>query len=333
MNIPNPSTTRRSFLRTAAVSGLSFLPGCGKRESNGPEVLRLGFFPNLTHVQALIAYEETQALGKEGVFEKATGCVLEWYPFNAGPSAIESLLTGAVDATYVGPSPVLNGYIRTGGRDVRALVGAARGATSLVVQPGAGLRGPADFRGKRLATPQMGNTQDVAARAWLTAGGLTVTQKGGDALVIPTANPDQLELFKRKELEGVWTVEPWVSRLELDAGGEVLVRQDDVLVTLIASSVKTIRDRRPVLEKLVAAHRALTDRILQEPAWAKEKVSAALKRATSSPIRPDLLERAWPRLKLGTGLDLADFEQAMNDAHAAGLLPAKADLGSLFETL
>jgi NitT/TauT family transport system substrate-binding protein len=326
-------TTRRSFVWATAFSGFSWMLGCKKQEAAGRPVLRLGFFPNLTHVQALVAYEETHLLGAEGFFEKATGCTIEWYPFNAGPSAIEALLTGAVDATYVGPSPVLNGYIRTRGRDVRVLTGAARGATALVVQPGAGIRGVSDFRGKRLATPQMGNTQDVAARAWLREGGLKVTQKGGDALVIPTANPDQLELFKRKELDGVWTVEPWVSRLELEAGGEVLLAQDNVLVTLIASSVKTIRERRPVLEKLVAAHRALTERIGQEPAWAKERVSAALKRATSRPIRAELLDHAWPRLKLSTSIERADFEQAMNDAHSTGLLPEKADLARLFEGL
>jgi NitT/TauT family transport system substrate-binding protein len=326
-------THRRQFIQTAALSGFALLSGCKKPDAGGdpqPPVLRIGFFPNLTHVQALIAYHETQTLGAEGSFEKATGARIEWYPFNAGPSAIEALLVGSVDVTYVGPSPVLNGYIRTKGRDIRVLTGAARGATALVVQPGSQIREPADFRGKKLATPQMGNTQDVAARAWLTAGGLKITQKGGDALVLPTQNPDQLELFKRKELDGVWTVEPWVSRLEIEAGAVPVVIQDDVLVTLIATSQATLKNRRPLLDKLLVAHQALTDRIVADPAAAKKAVSAALEKATSRPIRPELLDHAWPRLKLTTALNRADFESAMNDAHSVGLLPEKADLAQLF---
>jgi NitT/TauT family transport system substrate-binding protein len=115
--------------------------------------------------------------------------------------------------TYVGPSPAINGYARSGGQEIRIVAGAVNGGSALVVQPDRCLAGPADFRGKRIGTPQFGNTQDVAARAWLTAGGLRITQAGGDAQVLPAANPDQLALFKSRQLDAVWTVEPWVSRL------------------------------------------------------------------------------------------------------------------------
>ena len=321
---------RRTFITSTALVVL--LAGCGKKDISTPgqPVLRIGFFPNITHAQALVAYHETLTKGAEGVFEKATGARIEWLPFNAGPSAIEALLAGSIDATYVGPNPVLNGYIRTKGANIRVLAGAARGGVALVIQPGSGLKTPADFRGKKIATPQLGNTQDVAARAWLKAGGLNITASGGDAFVIPTQNPDQLDLFKRKELDAVWTVEPWVSRLELDAKAERLIAQDDTFITLLATSKRALTDKADLLKKLVAAHESLTAQITGEPAFAKAAVSAALEKATTRAIPAELLEHAWPRLKFTTALDRNDFESAMNDAAAVGLLPEKADLTNLF---
>jgi NitT/TauT family transport system substrate-binding protein len=255
---------------------------------------------------------------------------IEWFAFNAGPSAIESLLAGSIDATYVGPNPPLNGYIRTKGADIRVLTGSARGGVALLIQPGSGLKVPADFRGKKIATPQLGNTQDVAARAWLASGGLKITKSGGDASVIPTANPDQLDLFKRKEIDAVWTVEPWVSRLELEGGAEVLLQQDDTFITLIATSVKALGTKRELLKKFVAAHEELTQKISKEPDFAKPAVNAALLKATSRDIPAKLLDHAWPRLKFTTTLERKDFETAMRDAKVADLLPETADLTNFF---
>ena len=196
---------RITFIRNITVAALALtLSGCGKsdaQKAGEPPVLRIGFFPNITHAQGLIGYHETATKGADGWFEKATGAKVEWYPFNAGPSAIEALLAGSIDITYVGPNPVLNGYTRTKGADIRVLTGAARGGASLVVQKDSGLKTAADFRGKKIASPQLGGTQDIAARAWLKAGGLNITTSGGDAFVVPTQNPDQLDLFKRKQLD------------------------------------------------------------------------------------------------------------------------------------
>ena len=186
------------------------------------DTIRVGHFPNITHVQGLVA----QHLSRTGRrwFEPRLGTdvKIEWYVYNAGPSAMEAILADSIDLTYVGPSPTLNAYAKSGGEEVRIIAGAAAGGAALVVQPNSGLQQPADFRGKTIATPQLGNTQDVACRAWLSNGGLKITQTGGDAFIVPTPNPDQLSLFQRKKLDAVWTVEPWVSRLEREAGGKVL---------------------------------------------------------------------------------------------------------------
>jgi NitT/TauT family transport system substrate-binding protein len=324
---------RRRFITAAALAATALVTGCNKQShtaADGRTILRVGYFPNITHAQALVGFHETNTKDKEGWFEKATGAKIEWVQFNAGPAAMESLQIGKIDLSYVGPNPVLNKYIRANTRDFRVLTGSARGGVALVIHKGSGLKTPADFRGKKIATPQLGNTQDVAARAWLMAGGLQITQTGGDAHVMPTINADQLSLFQRKQLDAVWTVEPWVSRLELESDGEILLRQDDTFITLLATSNGALKTKGELLKKFVAAHEELTKKITAEPAFAKPAINAALLKATTKGIPEKLLDHAWPRLKFTTAIDVKDFESAMKDAKAAGLLPEEAPLDKLF---
>ena len=325
-------TFRRHFILASAFAVAALLAGCEKSDpvsEDGRPVLRVGFFPNITHAPALVGYHETITKGTAGWFESRTGAKIEWYPCNAGPSAIEALFTGTVDVTYVGPSPVINGYTRARSADIRVLTGAARGGAALVVRKDSPLKSAGNFRGRKIGTPQLGGTQDVAARAWLVAGGLAITQRGGDASVIPTANPDQLDLFQRGELDAVWTVEPWVSRLELEAGAQILIEQKDVLTTLIATSNRVLERKSDLLKKFIAAHEELTAKITADPVWAKAAVSAALKKTTGKALPAALLDHAWPRLTFTTGVQLADFTGIQRDARATGLLPMDSDLSKL----
>src|SRR5579859_6739839 len=174
----------------------------------GQTVIRVGAFPNITHAQAMV--------GKaNGTFQKALGpgVKIEWTSFNAGPSAIEALFAGAIDMTYVGPNPTISGYLRSNGEALRVIAGAASGGASLVVRSDSGINKPEDFHGKRVGSPQLGNTQDVALRAWLKAHGMKPTDKGGDVQVVPLANPDQLTMFLQKQLDASWAPEPWATRL------------------------------------------------------------------------------------------------------------------------
>src|ERR1044072_679052 len=187
--------------------------------AEGETVIRVGHFPNITHAQALVAHNLSRQ-GK-GWFEEKLGggTKIEWFVYNAGPSAMEAVFAQSIDLTYVGPGPALNAYTKSNGAEVRLIPGAANGGAALIVQPDQNLKAAGDFRGKKIATPQLGNTQDISCRAWLIAGGLKITQLGGDAQVLPTQNPDQLSLFKQKKIDAAWTVEPWVSRIEREAGG------------------------------------------------------------------------------------------------------------------
>src|SRR6478752_10862402 len=227
--------------------------------------IRFGHFPNITHAQGVIAH----ALSRQGKgwFEQRLGpnVEIQWFTYNAGPSAMEAIFARSLDVTYVGPGPAVNAYFKSNGEEIRVISGAANGGAALLVKADSPIKAPADFRGKKIATPQLGNTQDISCRAWLIAGGLKITQLGGDAQVLPAQNPDQLGLFQQKKVDAVWTVEPWVSRLERESAGKVLVDERDVATTVLVSSAKFLSQQRELAKKFVEAHAALTDWMVKNP--------------------------------------------------------------------
>jgi NitT/TauT family transport system substrate-binding protein len=293
--------------------------------------IRVGHFPNLTHMQGLIAHNLSRQ-GK-GWFEQrlGPGVKVEWYLYNAGPSAMEAIFANSLDLTYVGPNPAINAYTKSGGEEIRIIAGAANGGSALVVQPDLPLKTAADFKGRTIATPQLGNTQDVAARVWLGNGGLKITLTGGDANVIPTANPDQLNLFKEKQLDAVWTVEPWVSRLESEAQGRVLVEEPKAVTTVLVSSAAFLRDHGPLAAKFAAAHRELTAWILNNPEEAQRLVRDELAEETRVKMAPEFIARAWKRITVTSDIETDAFERLMRDAQSVGFLRNAPDLARLVE--
>jgi NitT/TauT family transport system substrate-binding protein len=297
------------------------------------ETIRVGHFPNITHVQGLVA----QHLSRTGRrwFEERLGkdVKIEWYVYNAGPSAIEAILAGSIDLTYVGPNPALNAYSKSEGEEIRIIAGAAAGGAALVVQPDSGLKQPADFRGKTIATPQLGNTQDIACRAWLANGGLKITQTGGEAFIVPTPNPDQFSLFQQRKLDAVWTVEPWVSRLEREAGGKVLIEQSNESITVLVSSTKFVKNKRELAAKFVQAHRELTEWVLAHPEEAKRMVQEELAIETQAKVSSELIAQAWKRITLRSEVSIEEFQQFVNNAQRAGFMRTPPDLSRLIERL
>src|SRR4029077_10780934 len=249
---------------------------------SGETKIRVGHFPNITHAQGVIAH----ALSRQGKgwFEQRLGAdiKIEWFVYNAGPSAMEAIFAKSIDLTYVGSGPALNAYTKSNGQEIRLIAGAANGGSGLVVQSDQNLNVPSDFRGKKIATPQLGNTQDISCRAWLTEGGLKITQLGGDAQVLPTQNPDQLGLFRGKRIDAVWTVEPWLSRLEQEASGKVIIEERDAATTVLVSSVKFLKEKRDLAKKFAQAHAELTDWILKNPEEGQRLIQAELLEETKS---------------------------------------------------
>src|SRR3954468_20920676 len=293
--------------------------------------LRVGHFPNITHAQALVAHNLSRQ-GKGWFEEKLGGDVkIEWFVYNAGPSAMEAIFAKSIDLTYVGPGPALNAYTKSNGAEIRLIAGAANGGAALVVQPDQNLKAAADFRGKKIATPQLGNTQDISCRAWLIAGGLKITQLGGDAQVLPTQNPDQLSLFQQKKIDGVWTVEPWVSRLERESGGKVLVEEKEVATTVLVSSAKFLASQRELAKKFAEAHAALTDWMVKNPDEAQKLIKAELLAETRSEMAADLIAQSWKRIVFTAGVPRASIESFMQNSLKTGFIKTAPDLSKLFE--
>jgi NitT/TauT family transport system substrate-binding protein len=299
--------------------------------TNAETVIRVGHFPNITHAQGLVAHNLSRQ-GK-GWFEErlGPGFKIEWFVYNAGPSAMEAIFAQSIDLTYVGPGPALNAYTKSNGAEVRLVAGSANGGAALVVQPDQNLKAPADFRGKKIATPQLGNTQDISCRAWLIAGGLKITQLGGDAQVLPTQNPDQLALFKQKKIDGVWTVEPWVSRLERDSGGKILVDERDVATTVLVSSAKFLGNQRDLVKKFAEAHAALTDWMAKNPDEAQKLIKAELLEETRSEMSADLIAQSWKRIAFTAEIPRASIESFLQNSLKTGFIKTAPDLTKLFE--
>ena len=308
---------------------VALLAGAAVGYAAEPVVLRIGYFPNITHAQGVIGAQGTRQ--KAGWFEQRLGAdvTIQWFPFNAGPSAMESIFAGSIDATYVGPNPALNAYIKSKGEEIRILAGSAQGGAALVVPGDSTLAKADDFRGKKVGTPQLGNTQDVSARAWFRSQGLKVTLTGGDVMVVPTPNPDQLGLFQTGQLDAVWTVEPWVSRLVLEGKGRILVEEKDAVTTILVSSVKLLRERPELAEKLRAAHIELTAWINAHPDEAREQVRTGLSAETRREISATLVAEAWSRLHFTDKVEAAVLEKFMADAQTAGLLKQSQPLDRL----
>ena len=318
---------RASFGVIAALFSVFFSDAALSQQTT----LRLGHFPNITHVHALAARHFERERRGWLTERLGPGVKIEWYAYNAGPSAMEAIFAGSLDLTYVGPNPAINAYARSRGDEIRIVAGAVNGASALVVQGDSKLASAADFRGKKVGTPQFGNTQDVAARAWLAAGGLRITQTGGDALVMPTANPDQLALFQRKDLDAVWTVEPWISRLELEGGGRVLVEEKDAITTILVARKAFLSERREVVRRFVAAHRELTEWLQKNPEEAQRIVREELRATFRVDLSPELIARAWPRMMLTTATSGEAFQAFVVSAQQVGFLRGIPDLFRLIE--
>jgi NitT/TauT family transport system substrate-binding protein len=317
----------------ATIFATSMLVSCGKQEpaANGKPTIRFGHFPNITHVQALVAHQLSRQ-GK-GWYEQRLGANIDWFIYNAGPSATEAIFARALDVTYIGPSPVLNAYSKSKGTELRVLAGAANGGSALVVRPGANIKTAADLKGKKIATPQLGNTQDVQLRAYLADNGFKITQTSGDVFILPTANADQLALFQRGELDASWTPEPWTTRLELETGAQILVDDRETNVTLLVSSVAFVKEQPDFAKKLVAAHKELTQWIKDHPAEAKVLIKAELTELMKATPNDQLIDKALSRIVITDEVSRASLDKMVISAQKAGFLKEIPALDQLLPKL
>jgi NitT/TauT family transport system substrate-binding protein len=318
-------------LRAAAAAMLAlagWLPGCGGADAppGAASVVRLGYFANVTHAPAIVALERGLLAEQLGA-----GVALETRTFNAGPEAVEAIFSDALDLAYIGPNPAINAFAQSNGEAIRIIAGATSGGAALVVQPA--ITTAAQLKGTKLATPQRGNTQDVALRAWLAQQGLrSDLEGGGDVSILPQANAQTLETFRSGEIQGAWVPEPWASRLVLEGGGSVLVDErslwpDGKFVTTHLIVRTAFLEQSPErVNAVLRAHVRAIDFLNAEPAAARELVNAAIAKLSGKPLPAAVIERAWQSLSFTADPIAASLARSAADATAVGLLvPVKLD--------
>ncbi|MEP6661576.1 MAG: ABC transporter substrate-binding protein [Acidimicrobiales bacterium] len=316
-----------------AGAGLLVLAACGSTAgASGSEnvTLRLGYFPNVTHATALVGVEKGIFAAKLG-----PGVTLKTQTFNAGGKAIEALFADAIDATYVGPNPAINGYMKSHGEALRIVSGATSGGAFLVVKPT--IKSAADLKGKKVASPQLGNTQDVALRAWLKKQGLTTdTSGGGDVSILPQENAATLDAFKIGAIDGAWVPEPWATRLIQDGGGKVLVAESDLwpdgkyVTTQLVVATKFLSDHPDVVRGLLEGQVAANDFVNANPAEAQKLANDQIEKLTQKRLSDALIAASWKNLTFANDPIASSLQASANAATDVGLLD-KVDLKGIYD--
>ncbi|RAM37047.1 ABC transporter substrate-binding protein [Arthrobacter globiformis] len=298
--------------------------------------LKLGYFGNITHATALVGVQ------KDFIAKELGDTKLSTQVFNAGPAAIEALNAGAIDATYIGPNPAINSFVKSQGESVSVIAGAASGGAQLVVKPE--IKTAADLKGKTLASPQLGGTQDVALRAWLGKQGYkTNTDGGGDVAINPTENAQTLKLFQNGKLDGAWLPEPWASRLVLQAGAKVLVDEKDLWdgsltgkpgefpTTILIVNKKFAAEHPQTVEALLKGHVEAVKWLNDTPAAEKAtEVNAALKEAAGKALPQEVIDRSLKNIVFTVDPLAGAFKKLLQDGVDAGTTK-QADINGIFD--
>lgn len=282
--------------------------------------LRVGHFPNLTHAQALVGRAN-------GLYEKRTGQPIDWKAFNAGPSAMEALLAGQLDIAFVGPNPAVNAFMRSKGKSLRIIAGVASGGASLVVDPKAGIRSAQDFKGKKLASPELGNTQDVALRHWLKQQGLTI---GRDVQVIPTKNADIILLMQRHQIAGAWVPEPWVSRMQQEVKANLFLDERALWdgwrfpSAVLVVRTEFLRNNGALVKKFLDAHIDITDWIIANPKEARKIINEQLASLAGKALPSTMLSESLSRMLITYDPLTAQLLTSAGRAADLGFLPRES---------
>ena len=340
-------TTRT--LRTLSVLLLGAVPftavACGSSSSSSatkapgassstapsePVTLRLGYFPNVTHAPALIGIEG-------GIFQKKLGSNVTLKPqsFNAGPDVVTGLFADQLDASFIGPGPSTSAFQKSNGSAIRVVSGAASGGAFLVVKPS--ITSAADLKGKKIASPQLGNTQDIALRTWLkTKGYATDTACGGDVSVVPQDNALTLTAFEQGQIDGAWVPEPWATRLEKEGGGKVLVDEADLwpngkfVTTDLVVTTKFLSDHPDVVKQLIEGEIAAIDLTKTNRSKAEGYVASGIQKATGKAIAPALVTASFDSITFTVDPIAASLKQDAKNAEALGLIPS-SDVKGIYD--
>jgi NitT/TauT family transport system substrate-binding protein len=295
-------------------------------------VLRLGYFPNINHAQAVIGVGN-------GDYQNALGDVkIESQVFNAGPSAIEALVANRIDVAYVGPNPAINGYLKSDGQALKIISGVSSGGAVFVIRNDSGINNVHDFAGKKFASPQLGNTQDVALRSYLLTNGYKTSENGGSVTIIPANTADIVTMMTKKDIDGAWVPEPWGTILAKQANARIFVDERDLwpngkfATALIVVRTDYLNSHPDVIQKLLEAH-------VKETMWINNNKDESIKifndqilKLTGKTIPTDVISEALSRMELTYDPVKSSIDKSANDAFSLGFLgDKKPDLSNIFD--
>ncbi len=298
--------------------------------SDDLSVLRVGYFPNLTHAPAVIG------IGN-GDFQKVLGDVkIEPHIFNAGPAAIEALYANQIDLTYIGPTPVINAFVKSDG-DIRIIGGAASAGAAFVVRNDAGIQTTQDFVGKTFSTPQLGNTQDIALRAYLLANGYKTSDNGGSVTVLPATNSDIVTLMLKKSIDGAWVPEPWVTTLVHQANGKIFLDERSLwangqfVTGQIVVRPEFLKAHPDVVKKFLEANVDEDNWINANPDQARAAFNTEYAKLTTKSIPDDQLKEAFSRLAITYDPIVSSLYVSADNQYKVGFLDSKPDLTGIYD--
>ncbi|HJU33663.1 MAG TPA: ABC transporter substrate-binding protein, partial [Nitrososphaera sp.] len=258
--------------------------------------------------------------------------------FNAGPSAMEALFANQIDVTYIGPGPAINGYVRSSGEALRIISGAASGGAVFVVRNDSGINSPQDLASKKFATPELGNTQDIALRNYLLDNGLNTIEKGGNVEVLTAKNPDIVTLFATKQIDGAWVPEPWGETLVKDVGGRIFVDERDLwppegkfVTAHIIVRPEYLQNNPDVIKKLLEAHIDATNWINSNKAAAIDAFNVELQKLTQKTTPVDVLNASLSRIDFTYDPIRLSLFQDASDAFNLGFLPENPDVSGIYD--
>jgi NitT/TauT family transport system substrate-binding protein len=309
---------------TGSTTGSGATSGSG----SGSTTLRLGYFPNITHAPALIGVANGSFASKLG-----PNVNLKLSTFNSGSEASTALLAGAIDASFVGPNPAINAFQKSHGA-VRVVAGTASGGAFLVVKPT--ITSAADLKGKKIATPQLGNTQDVALRTWLNNNGLHETKSGGDVTIVPEDNSVTLTAFEQGTIDGAWVPEPYASRMVTEGGGKVLVNEATLwpagqfTTTVLLVNKSYLDAHADVIQNLISALSDAINLIKTNPTQAQQLANQQLQTLSGKALKPAVLTASFSHITFTLDPIASSFQTGADHAHALGLLDS-TDINGIFD--
>jgi NitT/TauT family transport system substrate-binding protein len=319
---------RGTWVGVSALLCCAVVAACGG--GSAQQQVRLGFFPNLTHATALLGIRQgilASALRPEANLQTTT--------FNAGPNAVEALLSKSIDAVYLGPNPAVNAFTQSHGQAIRIVSGATSGGASLVVRPS--INSPADLKGRKLATPGLGNTQDVALRHWLAQKGFPTTPEGGGEVSIrPQDNAQTMQTFRTRQIDGAWVPEPWATQLVFEGSGKRLVDERSLwpngqfATTVLAVRTDFLNQHPTLVRRLIEGQIQASDFINAHPAQAQRSASDEIAAITGKRLADQVAAAAWSELGFTNDPVARSIEESAQHAHQIGLL-GQVDLKGIFD--